>query len=53
MLALGPIVGDEVLPIPVAEGLAVRGHTVPLLLGATADEFDCPADPVGRATGLG
>ncbi|GAA0895258.1 MULTISPECIES: carboxylesterase family protein [Streptomyces violaceusniger group] len=37
---LGPVVGDDVLPVPVAEGLAVQGHGVPLLLGATGDEFD-------------
>ncbi|MFF4800870.1 carboxylesterase family protein [Streptomyces sp. NPDC001351] len=36
----GPVVGDDVLPVPVAEGLAVHGHGVPLLLGATGDEFD-------------
>ena len=39
-LVLGPVVGDDVLPVPVAEGLAVHGHDVPLLLGATGDEFD-------------
>ncbi|PAZ11317.1 para-nitrobenzyl esterase [Streptomyces sp. SA15] len=39
-LVLGPFVGDDVLPVPVAEGLAVHGHDVPLLLGATGDEFD-------------
>lgn len=40
ILPLGPIVGDDILPVPVAEGLAGRGHDVPLLLGATGDEFD-------------
>ena len=51
VLVLGPVVGDDVLPAPVTEGLAAHGHDVPLLLGATADEFDYPADPVARATG--
>ena len=51
LIPLGPLVGDEILPIAVADGLAVHGHDVPLLLGATADEFDCPADPATRATG--
>jgi para-nitrobenzyl esterase len=51
VLALGPIVGDDVLPVLVAEGLATHGHDVPLLLGATADEFDYPADPAARAAG--
>jgi para-nitrobenzyl esterase len=50
-LALGPVVGDDVLPVPVAEGLATHGHDVPLLLGATADEFDYPAEPAARAAG--
>jgi para-nitrobenzyl esterase len=39
-LALGPIVGDDILPVPVTDGLAVHGHGIPLLLGATGDEFD-------------
>jgi para-nitrobenzyl esterase len=39
-LVLGPVVGDDILPVPPAEGLAVHGHGVPLLLGATGDEFD-------------
>ncbi|MER5435469.1 carboxylesterase family protein [Streptomyces sp. NPDC002588] len=51
VLVLGPVVGDDVLPVPVADGLTRHGHDVPLLLGATADEFDSPADPVGRAAG--
>ena len=51
LIPLGPIVGDEILPIAVADGLAAHGHDVPLLLGATADEFDCPADPAARSTG--
>lgn len=39
-LVLGPVTGDDLLPVPVAEGLAAHGHDVPLLLGATGDEFD-------------
>ncbi|MFJ9909317.1 carboxylesterase family protein [Streptomyces sp. NPDC101152] len=48
-LALGPVVGDDLLPVPVAEGLAVHGHGVPLLLGATGDEFDGGAQDLGNA----
>ncbi|MFC4507265.1 MULTISPECIES: carboxylesterase family protein [Streptomyces] len=53
VLVLGPTVGgdDDLLPVPAAEGLAVHGHDVPLLLGATGDEFDRPADPAARAAG--
>lgn len=47
-LVLGPFLGDDVLPVPVAEGLAVHGHDVPLLLGATEDEFDSGS---GRSDG--
>ncbi|MFF0159878.1 carboxylesterase family protein [Streptomyces sp. NPDC005263] len=39
-LVLGPVVGDDILPVPIADGLAVHGGGVPLLLGATGDEFD-------------
>ncbi|MGW3407538.1 carboxylesterase family protein [Streptomyces sp. NPDC000888] len=39
-LVLGPVVGDDILPVPLADGLAAHGHAVPLLLGATGDEFD-------------
>jgi carboxylesterase type B len=42
---LGPFVGDDILPVPVADGLAVHGNAVPLLLGATGDEFDGAAPP--------
>lgn len=42
---LGPVHGTALLPSPVADGLAQHGLDVPLLLGSTADEFDCPADP--------
>lgn len=44
-LPLGPIVGDHLLPVSVADGLAGHGHDVPLLLGATGDEFDCGPAP--------
>lgn len=44
-IVLGPYVGDDILPVPIATGLAVRGHGVPLLLGATGDEFDGGATP--------
>jgi len=50
---LNPVVGDDILPAPVAEGLALHGHDVPLLLGATGDEFDgdaAAADPAANAT---
>ncbi|WP_330286948.1 carboxylesterase family protein [Streptomyces sp. NBC_00576] len=45
ILPLGPIIGDDILPVSVADGLAGHGHDVPLLLGATGDEFDCGAAP--------
>ncbi|MER7928777.1 carboxylesterase family protein [Streptomyces sp. NPDC096057] len=48
-LVLGPVVGDDVIPVPVAEGLATHGQDVPLLLGATGDEFDGGA-PTNRTT---
>ncbi|MCT9084663.1 carboxylesterase family protein [Streptomyces fulvoviolaceus] len=51
VLVLGPFVGDDVLPVPVAEGLAGHGHDVPLLLGATGDEFDGAGTPEQRAAG--
>ncbi|MGW2517350.1 carboxylesterase family protein [Streptomyces sp. NPDC001617] len=51
-LVLGPCVGDDVLPVPIADGLAAHGHDIPLLLGATGDEFDGPTpSPAARATG--
>lgn len=49
---LGPVVGDDVLPVSVPEGLARYGHDVPLLLGATGDEFDggsAAKDPAANA----
>ncbi|MGW3447010.1 carboxylesterase family protein [Streptomyces sp. NPDC001076] len=39
-LVLGPVAGDDILPVSLAEGLAEHGLDVPLLLGATGDEFD-------------
>ncbi len=47
-VALGPVHGDDIVPHPIAESLRNRGTAVPLLLGATADEFDggpTPEDP--------
>ncbi|MET8076587.1 carboxylesterase family protein [Streptomyces sp. NPDC005303] len=51
VLVLGPVVGDDILPVPPAEGLAVHGQDVPLLLGATGDEFDGHGDRRARAAG--
>jgi para-nitrobenzyl esterase len=48
-LVLGPVVGDDILPVPIAEGLALHGHSVPLLLGATGDEFDGGAPGIRNA----
>ncbi|MFI1356476.1 carboxylesterase family protein [Streptomyces sp. NPDC020898] len=45
ILPLRPITGDDILPVSVADGLTGHGHDVPLLLGATGDEFDCGAVP--------
>jgi len=50
-LVLGPVVGDDILPVPVAQGLTAYGHDVPLLLGATGDEFDGAGPPEDRARG--
>jgi carboxylesterase type B len=52
-LVLGPVVGDDILPVPIAEGLAAHGHDVPLLLGATGDEFDSGATPKNPHRGPG
>ncbi|WP_405553894.1 carboxylesterase family protein [Streptomyces canus] len=51
LLLLGPVVGDDILPLPLAEGLAVHGQDVPLLLGATGDEFDGDSERGSRAAG--
>ncbi|MFJ9708853.1 carboxylesterase family protein [Streptomyces sp. NPDC101234] len=48
-LVLGPVTGDDVLPVAVAEGLARHGLDVPLLLGATGDEFDGDREETGGA----
>ncbi|MFL5997565.1 MAG: carboxylesterase family protein [Streptomyces sp.] len=50
-LVLGPVVGDDVLPVPLAEGLAGHGQDVPLLLGTTGDEFDGDRERGSRAAG--
>ncbi|MDQ0765694.1 carboxylesterase family protein [Streptomyces canus] len=50
-LVLGPVVGDDILPLPLAEGLAGHGQDVPLLLGATGDEFDGDSESGSRAAG--
>ncbi|WP_328688504.1 carboxylesterase family protein [Streptomyces phaeochromogenes] len=49
MPALGLFVGDDILPAPIADGLTRHGHAVPLLLGATGDEFD--GDTTTRTAG--
>ncbi|MFF4055705.1 carboxylesterase family protein [Streptomyces sp. NPDC001668] len=51
VLVLGPVVGDDILPQRLTEGLAVHGQDVPLLLGATGDEFDGDSDQEARAAG--
>ncbi|MEU9448782.1 carboxylesterase family protein [Streptomyces sp. NPDC048277] len=52
VLMLGPVTGDDILPLGVPEGLARRGLDVPLLLGATGDEFDGGTAPeAARAAG--
>ncbi|MFF7981024.1 carboxylesterase family protein [Streptomyces sp. NPDC007901] len=52
VLVLGPVTGDDILPVAVPEGLAGHGLDVPLLLGATGDEFDGDTAPESaRATG--
>ncbi|MET7331034.1 carboxylesterase family protein [Nonomuraea sp. NPDC005650] len=39
-LVLAPCAGDDLLPVPIVGGLTAHGHDVPVLLGATGDEFD-------------
>jgi carboxylesterase type B len=47
-----PVIGDDILPLPLPEALGRYALSVPLLLGATEDEFDAGApDPVARANG--
>ncbi|MGW1618764.1 carboxylesterase family protein [Streptomyces sp. NPDC002172] len=50
-LVLGPVTDDDILPVSLAEGLAGHGLDVPLLLGATGDEFDggVTADAAARS----
>ncbi|OOB89964.1 hypothetical protein B0T42_14490 [Rathayibacter sp. VKM Ac-2630] len=48
-IVLAPVSGDALLPLPVAEATAHVGRGTPLLIGATADEFDSPR--VERAEG--
>ncbi|MEU9170996.1 carboxylesterase family protein [Streptomyces sp. NPDC048420] len=50
-LVLGPVIGDDILPVPLAEGLAAHAQDVPLLLGTTGDEFDGEGEPEKRAGG--
>jgi len=52
VLPLGPCIGDDLLPGGLVEGLTRHGREVPLLIGATGDEFDA-GDPTApaRATG--
>jgi carboxylesterase type B len=47
-----PVYGDDILPVPITEGLSRRSLELPVLLGSTEDEFDAGrADPVARAQG--
>ncbi|WP_405875398.1 carboxylesterase family protein [Streptomyces sp. NBC_00005] len=48
-LVLGPGVGNDILPVTILAGLGAHGHDVPLLLGATGDEFDGPLGAAERA----
>ena len=52
---LGPVVGDDVLPVPVAEGIALYGYDEPLLLGRRATSSSAappgPRDAAARAAG--
>ncbi|MWV59184.1 carboxylesterase/lipase family protein [Rathayibacter sp. VKM Ac-2754] len=56
-IVFAPVTGDDLLPEPVATATALAGRDKPLLIGATADEFDTPrierdADAPPRATDL-
>ncbi|KQQ06199.1 MULTISPECIES: carboxylesterase family protein [unclassified Rathayibacter] len=56
-IVFAPVTGDGLLPEPVATATALSGRDKPLLIGATADEFDTPridraADAPPRATDL-
>ncbi|MFM9700356.1 carboxylesterase family protein [Streptomyces europaeiscabiei] len=48
--ALGLFVGDDILPVPIVDGLTQHGQAVPLLLGATGDEFDGDATTRTKGT---
>jgi para-nitrobenzyl esterase len=48
-VVLAPCVGDDLLPVPIADGLTTHGRDVPVLLGATGDEFDGSVEPEVRA----
>jgi carboxylesterase type B len=51
VLGVGPVHGTPLLPAPVHGALGTSGTGVPLLIGATADEFDSPglsAEITGR-----
>jgi carboxylesterase type B len=48
-LVLVPCVGDDILPVSTTHGLTLHGHDVPVLLGATGDEFDGGLAPEARA----
>ncbi|MFG2959834.1 carboxylesterase family protein [Streptomyces sp. NPDC048291] len=52
-LVLGPVTGDDILPVTVAEGLAGHGLGVPVLLGSTGDEFDGGGDGASAARAAG
>ncbi|ROS21943.1 para-nitrobenzyl esterase [Rathayibacter sp. PhB127] len=41
-IVFAPVSGDALLPLPVSEATATTGLDKPLLIGATADEFDSP-----------
>lgn len=41
-VALAPVTGDDLLPVPIPDGLTRHGLDVPLLMGATTDEFTDP-----------
>ncbi|GGN28460.1 carboxylesterase family protein [Streptomyces fuscichromogenes] len=52
-LVLGPVTGDDILPVSIAEGLTGHGLGTPVLLGSTGDEFDGGGDGDGDGDGDG
>jgi carboxylesterase type B len=50
-LAVGPVHGTALLPTPIRRALGAHGTGVPLLIGATADEFDSPGFDGGPSGG--